>query len=225
MTPTVLTAATEKRLTTVERARAMLGFAAADDIAVGMMLDQASSLIAQFCRRPFGEETLRERPSLLRDCGGLVLSRDPVVEVISVKRGTDDVLAPADYEVDAGGKVLYLLQGGVRCPWSNWCFDHNCYPDGRHGFGLTVEYRAGYTLPKDDQGADWTLPADVERAAIMAVSTMLSSKGRDPLLKSENVMGVGSFTYATPAASTPAGGLVNAEAQALLWPYVRAVLG
>ncbi len=141
-----------------------------------------------------------------------------MVEVISVKRGTDDVLAPADYEVDAGGKVLYLLQGGVRCPWSNWCFDHNCYPDGRHRLRPDGRVPAGYTLPKDDQGADWTLPADVERAAIMAVSTMLSSKGRDPLLKSENVMGFGSFTYATPAASTPAGGLVNAEAQALLWP-------
>ncbi|KMO15778.1 hypothetical protein [Methylobacterium indicum] len=222
MTLTVLTAATEKRLTTVERARAMLGFAAADDIAVGMMLDQASSLIAQFCRRPFGVETLRERPSLLRDCGGLVLSRDPVVEVISVTRGTDDVLAPADYEIDASGKVLYLLQDGQRCGSPNWCFDHNCHPDGR-GFGLTVEYRAGYTLPGGD--AESTLPPDVERAAIMSVSTMLSSRGRDPLLKSENVMGMGSFTYATPAASTPAGGLVNAEAQALLWPYVRAVLG
>ena len=219
----VLTKATSARLTTVERARAMLGFGAGNTAAVGMMLDQACGLIAQFCRRPFGVETLRETPRYLADDGGFVLSRDPVTEILSVKRGTDDVLDPATYETD--GKTLYLLQDGRRCAWSRWCFDHNCHPDSGRGFGLTIEYRAGYTLPTDEANADWTLPADVERAAIMSVSTMLSSRGRDPLLKSENVMGVGSFTYATPAASTPAGGLVNAEAQALLWPYGRAVLG
>ncbi len=219
----VLTKATSKRLTTVERARAMLGFGPGEAAAVGMMLDQACSSIEAFCRRPFGVETLRERPRYLADDGGFVLSRDPVSEILSVSRGTGDVLAPADYETD--GKTLYLLQDGRRCSWSNWCFVHNCHPDGGRGFGLTVEYRAGYTLPEDGANKEWTLPAEVERAAIMSVSTMLSSKGRDPLLKSENVMGVGSSTYATPAASTPAGGLVNAEAQALLWPYVRAVLG
>lgn len=218
----VITKATSKRLSTVERARALLGFANTDDIAVGMMLDQASSLAEQFCRRPFGVETLREKPRFLAQDGGFVLSRDPVTEIVSVSRGAGDVLAPADYETD--GKTLYLLQGGERCCWSNWCFVHNCHPDGARGFGLTVEYRAGYTLPDDDE-QQFTLPPDVERAAIMVASTMLAMRGRDPLLKSENVMGVGSFTYATPAASTPAGGLVNAEAQALLWPYVRAVLG
>ena len=56
----VLTKATSKRLTTLARAQALLGFGPGEAAAVGMMLDQASSNIEQFCRRAFGVETLRE---------------------------------------------------------------------------------------------------------------------------------------------------------------------
>lgn len=44
----VITKATSKRLTTVARAQALLGFGTGDVAAVGMMLDQASSSIEVF---------------------------------------------------------------------------------------------------------------------------------------------------------------------------------
>lgn len=206
---TVLTPASSSRLTTVENVRLDLGLpdGGLSAAAIARLIDQASAAIAQFCQRSFGVEALRETPHVPARGDRLVLSRDPLIEVTKVTR-LGEVISASDYEVDGG--VLRLLRGS----WWNAC----------RGTGLSVEYRAGFTLPGDAVTSGPALPADVERAAIMMVGTMLSMRGRDPLLKSENVQGVGSSSYATPAASTPPGGLVNSEAQAILWPYVQPVL-
>ncbi len=56
----VIAPATSNRLTTVNRARALLGFDNPDDAAVDVLIDKASEAIAEWCRRPFALETVRE---------------------------------------------------------------------------------------------------------------------------------------------------------------------
>ena len=71
----------------------------------------------------------------------------------------------------------------------------------------------GYILPGDN-GAN--LPAAIEQAAILEVSVALARRGRDPLMRSESVDGIGSFTWQT----TATGGILSHPSSAsLLQPF------
>lgn len=203
---TIITPATTTDLTTVTRARAILGFPMADDAAADVLIGQASRAVAEHCRRPFGLETVRETFHDNDLCGeGPILARGPVVEILSVS-SNGDVLAPSEYRLDARtGRLKRLDADGRVLPW--W------------GGSLTVEYRAGYVLPTDSAGASAiTLPDTVERAAIMLLATYLSVRGRDPTVKSETNEGVGSSSWWQPGAGDC---LASPEAAQLLANHVR----
>ncbi|MDP4022341.1 hypothetical protein Q8W71_06880 [Methylobacterium sp. NEAU 140] len=203
---TVITPAASTALTTLGRARAILGFANTDDAAATVLIGQASRAIAEHCRRVFALESVRETFTDEDLCGGgPILARSPVVEITSVRSGAD-LPAPADYRLDATtGRLWRLDASGHVLPW--WSGT------------LVVEYRAGFTLPTDASGAPApTLPDTVERAAIVLLSTYLSLRKRDPTVKTDTVEGIGSTSWWVPGASDR---LASPEAEQLLIPFIR----
>lgn len=202
---TVVSAAPTNSLTTLERARAMLGFAPDQDAAVSNLIDQASRAIVDYCRRPFALETVREAIHIDGACGGVLLARGPVVEIVEIRQGAE-IIPAVGYWHDLSTGFLYAINDeGHRHPWT--------------GCWLTVTYSAGYVLPSDDAGAEpSTLPAPVERAAIRLVGAYLSLESRDPLVKSETVEGIGSTSWWVPGAGSM---FADPEAEQLLHPYRR----
>lgn len=196
---TVVAPATAKRLTTAARARAWLGLlpTVPTDEVLNAQIEAASQAVVDFCRRSFGRETVRET---LRDGVDLrdpvLLARSPVVSALTVTLDGTLLVAATDYEVESG--ILYRLGGSRRMTWCGL---------------LTVQYTAGYALPEESNP---TLPASVERAAILVVGAYCSAAGRDPTVKSESVEGVGSLSWWVQGQNDP---LPSPEAAQLLQPY------
>jgi hypothetical protein len=176
----------------------MLSFSTGKDLAVQMAIQQASAAAETYCLRSFGVETVRQslRFCLWRDediYQHYLLERYPVVEILSVGAGARPVSA-GDYSLEADR--LYVTSSA---PW--WL--------GR----ASVEYRAGYTLPSDEPGATWTLPADIERAVILLAGSSLSVAGRDPMVKASEVEGIGRREYYVQGAKAS---LPHPEAESIL---------
>lgn len=213
MSASIITPAASARLTTATNARSDLGLPATapTDGQLERWIDQASAQAATFCRRTFGRATYRERFEIANRCLddlylGLLLEAAPVVSIVAV--AVDGLLlSPATYEVD--GRLLYRLQDGDRRAF--------------HGRIVAVEYVAGWVLPGDDDyanppaGAE-KLPADIERAAIQLVGGPAFGLGRDPMVKSQDVEGIGSRSFYVQGASAA---LPHPEAEATLAQYRR----
>lgn len=222
MSVTVIKPATARSLTTPAAARADLGLPDGPpaDEQLGRWIAQASATVASFCRRTFGRETVRERFEIDwrrcrdEDTDGLLLSRAPVVQILSVK--VDGlVLAPSAYAVaeqPAHPVSLFYLRSivdGEPRAWGDRC--------------VTVEYEAGWLLPGEIRGDPATttapdLPADVERAVIQLVGASVSAAGRDMMVKSEDVEGVGSRSFYVQGSTAS---LPHPEAEATLAQYRR----
>ena len=222
MSVTVITAATARDLTTAENARADLGLptGAPPDDQLKRFIAQASATAASFCRRTFGRETVRERFEIDwrrcrdEDADGLLLSRAPVVRIVSLK--VDGLtLAPSAYQLEerpAHPVSLFYLRSV-----------HEGEPRAWSGRGITVEYEAGWLLPGESRGDPATtaapdLPPDVERAVIQLVGAAASASGRDMMVKSEDVEGVGSRSFYVQGANAS---LPHPEAEAALAQYRR----
>lgn len=215
MSASIITPAVSTRLTTAANARGDLGLPATapTDTQLERWIDQASARAKTFCNgRIFGRATYRERFEITNRCLddlclGLLLDATPVVSIQEVK--VDGlVLSPATYEVD--GRLLYRLQDGDR----------------RAFFGrvVVVQYVAGWVLPSEV--ADYEnppvgtekLPADIERAVIQLVGGPAFGLGRDPMVKSDDVEGVGSRSFYVQGAGAS---LPHPEAEATLAQYRR----
>lgn len=197
---TVVTPAASARLATLAQVKAELSiYGAESDAYLNGLLDQASAAIAAHCRRTFGLEVLSETIRLTRVSSDLMLARSPVSVVTSVTEA-GEVLAAADYELDAGAGLLTRLQADELSRW---------YP-GK----IVVAYSAGWTLPG---GANANLPADIQRACIQYVTSMHEGRGRDLSIRAETQEGVGSTTYAATAGGAPLA--MPAQCEALLSPW------
>ncbi|MER2268242.1 hypothetical protein [Methylobacterium oxalidis] len=213
MSVSIITPATAKRLTTPANVRGDLGLAATapPEAQLNRWIDQASARVASYCRRQFGRETVRERialcPSSAADGGaGLLLDRWPVVRIFGVTVDSA-TLSPGTYETDV--RRLYLLDDGAR---RHWC-----------GRTIIVDYEAGWLLPSESRGDPPTttapnLPADVEAAVIKLVAAAISANGRDAMVKSEDVEGIGSTSWYVQGATAA---LPHPEAEAALAGYRR----
>jgi hypothetical protein len=222
MSVTVIKSATVRALTTAAAVRADLGLpdgSPADEQLI-RWIAQASVTAASFCRRTFGRETVRERFEIDwrrrcdEDAEGLLLSRAPTIGILAVK--VDSLtLAPSAYELaeqPAHPVSLFYLRHLVDGEPRAWA-----------GRTVTVEYEAGWLLPGEERGdpAETTapdLPPDVERAVIQLVGASVSASGRDMMVKSEDVEGVGSFSYYVQGANAA---LPHPEAEATLAQYRR----
>lgn len=197
---TVVTPPASNALTTLATAQRELGLAVgADTVGIGDLIAQASAACAAYCARPegFGRATLRqtERPGYRRDV--LLLDRDlaPAITAVTV----DGVaLAAAGWELD--GSLLYRLSGLDRVAWDAGV--------------VVIDYAAGYALPG-------SVPPDVERACLVVVQSLYSARARDPMVRSENVDGVGAVSYLDPRAGMEG---LPAQAAGLLAPWRRFAL-
>lgn len=175
--------AEDRSLTTLEAVKAELELTGTDhDSYLGNLIGQASRAIESWCGRCLVREGVREVVHLTEPAGVLLLSRFPVAAITSVTSEAGS-LAPTLYEIDPDTGMLYRLTSyGARSVWLT----------GR----IFVDYAAGF-IPPGAEGR--TLPADIERAAILAVRSAWHTRGRDQTVRSEDVEGVGSFTYGLPA--------------------------
>jgi uncharacterized phiE125 gp8 family phage protein len=200
---TVITLPAATRLATLEALKAELSIPASDptsDVALEGLLDQASAATARWCGLAMARQTLREAFRLWRPLEVLVLSCGPVAAITAVtEAGT--AVAAENWEADLASGLLWRLSAGERCRWI--------------ATGIVVDYAAGWLLPGQD-GRD--LPPEIERACILAAAAMWHARGRDPLLRSEAVEGVGSTSFLDPR-----GGMEGLPPQAagLLAPWRR----
>lgn len=203
MTLTVTVASIETRLTTVAAAKAELQVTTeADDGYLGELIDQASDVIRSWCRREFAAETVRETIDQRSPSLSLMLARFPVVAIADAT-AAGQALDVARLEVEDGGFIYHLNAAGNRVSW----------PPGR----IVIDYQSGFLLP-GQQGRN--LPGDVERAALVQVGAWYRGRGRDPLVRSETVDGVGRTDYFSGS-----GTLILPEMEALLSPYRVVSLG
>ncbi|MCK0207523.1 hypothetical protein MWN33_05690 [Starkeya koreensis] len=193
---TIITPAAKRDLTTLDAVNAELDrVTGPDDIFIGQLISQASRAVESWCGRIFAREDVRESVHLTEPAGALLLSRFPVAVINSVTTEAGSLL-PALYEADSDTGMLYrLTSSGGRSIWA----------PGR----ILVDYSAGFILP-DTEGRN--LPADIERAAIIAVRNAYTGRGHNPALRSEEVDGVGTFSYGLPAS-------LSTEVTDLLAPY------
>ena len=189
---TIITPPTTNMLTVTATAAREL---AISDATAGLqeLIGQASDVCARYCGRPegFGRATVRQTERNVNlPC--IILDRDIAPAITSViEDGT--TLAVTDYELD--GSLLYRLSGDYRIQW--------------RATVLQVTYAAGYTLLTD-------LPQDIERACLIVLQAIYSSRGRDPHIRSESADGVGSVSYLDPRSVSDA---LPAQAITLLQPW------
>jgi len=189
---TIITPPTTNMLTVTATAAREL---AISDATAGLqeLIGQASDVCARYCGRPegFGRPTVRQTERNVNlPC--IILDRDIAPAITSViEDGT--TLAATDWELD--GSLLYRLSGDYRIQW--------------RATVLQVTYAAGYTLLTD-------LPQDIERACLIVLQAIHSSRGRDPHIRSESADGVGSVSYLDPRSVSDA---LPAQAITLLQPW------
>lgn len=176
---TVITPATNRRLTEVDTVKAVLGVTGAtDDTLIGTLIDQMSAAAESYCNRVFAKETIEETFRHLAGLDFIILRRRPVVDIASIT--VDGVaLEETQYEVDAEAGFLYRLDGSdcrVR-----WCASK-----------VVISYDGGY-VPPGDEGR--TLPQDLEAGVIELIKVSYLSRKRDPGLKREFVPGVIDYEY------------------------------
>lgn len=103
----VITAAENRKLTTLAAVKADLGLTGAEeDARLDALIEQYSAAIVGWCGRPFALETLRETIFGRAATDGLMLSRWPIVSIASITVGGAEVAAEA-YAVDRDGGLVY----------------------------------------------------------------------------------------------------------------------
>jgi hypothetical protein len=199
---TIIDAATERSLTTLEAVKLELGIGDSDtteDALLTAQIAQKSAAAANWCRRPFALETVQETfwpgwdDRALRDGAPLCLGRYPVAAIASVTQDGDALESGDLYRLDGEGddrRLLYRLtdDGDPAC----WTFCRSA----------VVEYLAGYDLPDD-------VPADIEAAIIAWVKDGYFAAGsnvRDPRLRSEQNYNVATFSYFDRAGGSTSSG-------------------
>lgn len=196
---TVTTPASTYNLTLLATVKAEMGITdRADDALIAGYIKQASDAAAKYCNRVFACETVTETFRQMRD-SEIVLSRYPVVEVVSVTEN-ETSLDASGYEIDAAAGIITRLSGDRSTRWAA-------------GGKLTIVYRAGFPTLND-------LPDGIERAVIQLCKSYASAGGRDPLIRSETIEGAGTTDYFSGAGTG-----LPPEVEGLLTPHVKQTIG
>lgn len=202
-------------LTTLNAVKGHLDESSPDNVLLQDLIARASAAIHRLLTDSvdgLAEQTYEETIAGRGD-PFLTVSRTPVTDVASAAL---DGATLSDVEIeDAEAGILYRELGFRSTEGVYTRLTHSRLPDEAHP-KITVTYTAGYVMPGDP---DPTLPADLEQAAIEAVSAWYQARQRDPALVSKKVGDV-TKTYAEGGASGRRGGL-PANALALLAPYRR----
>lgn len=166
----------ENALTTLERAKMMLGLSDDEDEKtiemVTLLINRASALV----ERQIGRHLGRRQYHQWYDADGsreLVTEEYPIVKVDFVKED-GKLVDPDCYDYGQTGAigVIYRDDGWLRAGYrSGLAFDMIA-----HKRVIEVSYSAGYVLPKDATDDDpQTLPADLEGLVWDMISQMFTS--------------------------------------------------
>jgi hypothetical protein len=188
-------APTHSRLTTLDAAQTECG--TSDDVTA--LINRASAVIASYCGRAFGRQTITEtfrrshvywRDPLLttriRDTRPLLLryAYDQTPSSVVVDGGAT-LVADTDYEIDTDAGMMWRLFSGVRQRWQ-------C------GTSIVVAYQTGWVLPEEPSP---TLPADIEAACLALVRASFNFIASDPSVSLDRTEGVGELRYFARSAS------------------------
>lgn len=192
---TIITPASSNSLAALADVKTELSIStSADDAYLTSLIEQGSQMIASFCRRgTFGAQRIRQTERLTVSPTSIILARDLNLTLVTVIED-EDTLTSSDYELD--GSLLYRLDGEVRARWTA-------------GSVVAVTYDTGYSLPN-------SAPPDLKRACIEVVKAGYYARGRDPMLRSESVEGIGSSSYMDPRGGSQG---LPPQASALAEPY------
>lgn len=179
---TITTAPSVTKLVTLDRVKAEFSITtSANDAILNSKIDEATSDIEMHLRRDLSRATVSQTFWSDGDhCANcLSLERYPAPSITSVT--VDDVEVDAsEYRLDGDAGLLYRLDSsGYPCVWI-WCKS------------IVVIYAGGYLLPGE---TGRNLPPVLEGAALDLVQSYWSARGRDPLVRSEDVPGLGSVEY------------------------------
>lgn len=217
-------------LTTLANVKTELGITgSADDAYLESQINFVSTAIETFLGRTLGYEA--GKVEKVKGYGGtrIRLSLIPLIEVTDVTivnaTGVTATYEVADMEIEYDGKEGFLF---FRSGWP-WTaprpfgtIARDPLP-GHEESSIQVTYNGGYVLPADLPAVDpqIALPIDIERAAILAVSTNYARRSADRSVKTERLMSY-SVTYQDSSVSSSGSFPVspfNAEVTAMLMPY------
>lgn len=205
---TVLTSATDVRLTTVANVKEVLNLTdSVDEPFLDRLILRASARVASYCGR---ELLVQKYQTVLPSYGGphLQLPQYPIVSVSRVFDGSDTgpggsvELSATEYQIDQAEGQLYR---DYTWRWSKRLDPHTVSdmitPDGERRKWL-IEFTAGYVGPKGTTSTGLigststgsTLPAEIEDATIELVKSAYLARKRGDDVKSESVGDV-SVTY------------------------------
>lgn len=150
-------------------------------------ITSTSKRFAKICETVFPEENVSEVfrqgypwstwHGATRPGSPLVLTRRPVTLVTSVTEDTKLLAENVDYEVEYDSGLIYRLTSNSRSQW--------------RGSVITVPYSAGF----------YPIPEDVQGAILTILTHKWALNGRDPMLRSFSIEGVGSEAYWVPLAN------------------------
>lgn len=209
---TVTTAPSVTRLTTVERFKQELDITdGSNDALIAAKIDEATSDIESHIARTLARATLTETFWMEWENRNwcverLSLVRAPIASITSVTLD-DEAIDTDETRLDAEAGLLYRLDADgnpSRWEWSK---------------SIIVVYAGGYLLPGQ---SGRNLPYALESAALDLVSSYWASRGRDRLIKSEDVPGLGSVSYWVGAVG--AAGDLPPDVMSKIMPFRRIVV-
>lgn len=200
---TIVAPEASPRLTTLVRVKGELGIKdGGSDEVLKSKIDEASSdiraalgyaIISEGVEETFWHEHRQQHGygfGWRRDghfAESLFLRRTPVSIIASVTLD-GDVIDPSEYRIDAETGILYRLDSsGYPC---EWVFSK----------ALVVAYTGGYVLP-GRSGSN--LPPAIEGGTVDLVSSFWFNRGRDPMVKAEDIPGVRRVDYWIGAVGDP----------------------
>lgn len=198
------------KLTTLAAAQTECG----TDDDVSALIDRASAVIAAYCGRAFGLQTVQETfrrshaywqdplRAWARDARPLLLRYAHVVTPSSLAiDGGTGLVVDTDYEIDLDAGMLWRLFSGTRQRWQ-------CSTN------IVAVYQTGWNLPNDGSP---NLPGDVEAACLAIIRAAFFFVGSDPSVSLDRTEGVGELRYFAKSAS---GLVIDAGIADMLSPYV-----
>lgn len=190
------------RLTTLQRVKSELKITTSENDAIlNQKIDEASSDVTAAVGKALASADVRETYWHDRHMGFagptfgyaghggdvLFLRRTPISTLASVTLD-DDVVDPSEYRLDADAGLLYRLDSSGYP--INWWFSK----------AIVVLYTGGFILPGVNGR---NLEAAIEGATVALVCSYWLSRGRDPMVKTEDVQGIGRREYWVGAVGDP----------------------
>lgn len=189
----IVVPATSDDLVSLNEVKGYLGVTGnAQDPWLVQQISAVTQAVEGYLRRTLRPETVEETFWNVKST--LVLSRWPIVSVVSVTEAGQALTAGTDFRAEVRTGMLFRFSSGERCDWAP---------------NTVVRYSAGYVA----------VPALVKEACYLAVKAAQEGLEREAGVKSERLEGAASMSYFGPDGS----GLPQ-EARDKLQPFTQGVL-